>query len=91
MLPITSKRVCMARFIFRERRVQGTWLYGSKSCYFFSRKEIVLFIGGKKSKRSKIGAIFKKIWKVILMLVNMILALDTLRDFASFIKTYLGW
>lgn len=81
----------MTIIIIREKRVQGTWLSGSKSRCSISSIERVLLIDGKKRRRSKIGAIFKKIWKGILIMVEIVLALDSLLDFASVIMNWLAW
>lgn len=81
----------MTKIIIREKRVQGTWLSGSKSRCSISSIERVLLIDGKKRRRSKIGVIFKKIWKGILIMVEIVLALDSLLDFASVIMNWLAW
>lgn len=81
----------MRIIIFRETRVQTTWLSGSKSRCSISSSEKVLLIDGKKRRRSKIGAIFKKIWRGVLTLVEIVLALDSLLDFVSVILNWLTW
>lgn len=91
MLPKNKTRVYMTKIIIREKRVQGTWLSGSKSRCSISSIERVLLIDGKKRRRSKIGVIFKKIWKGILIMVEIVLALDSLLDFASVIMNWLAW
>ena len=68
-----------------------SWLSGSKSRCSISSSERVLLIDGKKRRRSKIGAIFKKIWKGILIVIELVLALDSLLDFASVILNWLAW
>ena len=91
MLPQNIKRVYMTKFTFREMRVQGTWLSGSKSRCSISRTERVLSVDVKKRKHPKIGAIFKKIWKVVLIVVNVILALATFIEFAPFVNNLSIW
>ena len=68
-----------------------SWLSGSKSRCSISSSERVLLIDGKKRRRSKIGAIFKKIWKGIIIMVEIVLALDSLLDFASVFMNWLAW
>ena len=68
-----------------------SWLSGSKSRCSISSSERVLLIDGKKRRRSKIGAIFKKIWRGIIIMVEIVLALDSLLDFASVIMNWLAW
>jgi len=81
----------MRNFIFRKSQVTISWLSGSKSRCSISSSERVLLIDGKKRRRSKIGAIFKKIWKGILIVIELVLALDSLLDFASVILNWLAW
>ena len=81
----------MRNFIFRKSQVKISWLSGSKSRCSISSSERVLLIDGKKRRRSKIGAIFKKIWRGIIIMVEIVLALDSLLDFASVIMNWLAW
>lgn len=76
---------------FREKRIRFVRLSISKNRCSISSLEVVLLKNGKKRKRSKIGAIFKKIWRGILMLIELILALDTLLGFTSFITNWFNW
>ena len=64
-------------------RVQGTWLSGSKSHCSISRTEHVLSINGKKKQHSKIGAIFKQIWKVVKLVMAFTVSLGKTEDFKS--------
>ena len=81
----------MTKFIIREKRVQGTWLSGSKSRCSISRTERVLSLDVKKKKHPKIGAIFKKIWEVTKTVMEIILALATLIEFASLVMNHPIW
>lgn len=92
MLPYNNlTRVYMTKIIIRERRVQGTWLSGSKSRCSISSTERVLLIDGKKKTRPKIGAFFEKIWKSVHSIVNIVTTLDNIKDFALILMTWLGW
>ena len=81
----------MKKFIFHEMRVQGTWLSGSKSHCSISRTERVLLIDEKKKKHPKIGAIFKKIWDITKIVIEFILAMATLIEFASLLLNLPIW
>ena len=76
---------------FREKRIRFFRLSISRNRCSISSVEVVLLKNGKKRKRSKIGAIFKKIWKGIRTLIELFLALDTLLDFTSFISNWFNW
>lgn len=76
---------------FREKRIRFFRLSISRNRCSISSVEVVLLKNGKKRKRSKIGAIFKKIWKGIRTLIELFLALDTLLDFTSFITNWFNW
>lgn len=76
---------------FREKRIKFFRLSISRNRCSISSLEVVLLKNGKKRKRSKIGAIFKKIWKGIRTLIELFLALDTLLDFTSFITNWFNW
>ena len=81
----------MRNFIFHSKRVQGAWhRIGSKSrCSYISVEEVLLF-DGKKRKRLKLGALFKKIGKWALKVIKIILALGAISDFVSLILSLLG-
>lgn len=81
----------MRKIIFHEMRVQGTWLSGSKSRCSISSREVVLLNDGKKRSRKRLGTIFKSIGKWVLKIMEFILALGTIVEFALFIKNWLGW
>ena len=81
----------MKKFIFQEMRVQGTWLSGSKSHCSISRTERVLYVDEKKKKHPKIGAIFKKIWAITKFVIELILAMATLIEFASLLLNLPIW
>ena len=72
-------------------RVQGTWLSGSKSRCSISSKEVVLLKGDKKSKPKRPGSFFKSIGKVLIKIVEVILALGTIAELALVILKWLGW
>ena len=73
----------MKKIIFRETQVQGIWISGSKSHCSISRKERVLLVDEKKKKHPKIGAIFKKIWEITKLVMEVVLAAATLIEFTS--------
>ncbi len=81
----------MTRLIIREKRVQGTWLSGSKSRCSISSRIVVLLNDGKKRSRRRLGAIFKSICKVALKAVEVIIALGALAELALLIIGWLGW
>lgn len=81
----------MKRFVFRKTKIRGIWSSGSKSRCSISSTERVLLIDGKKKTRPKIGAFFEKIWTSVLSIVNIVTTLDTFKDFALIIMTWLGW
>ena len=82
----------MTKITIREKRVQGTWLSGSKSrCSISSSERVLLIVDGKKRKRSKIGAIFKRIGKVLLKTIEFVVALSPFVKLALFILNLLGW
>lgn len=91
MLPDNKTRVYMMKITIREKRVQGTWLSGSKSRCSISSRERVLFIDGKKRRRSKIGAIFKRVGKVLLKTIEIVVALSPFVELALIILNWLGW
>ena len=72
-------------------RVQGTWLSGSKSHCSISRTERVLLVDEKKKKHPKIGAIFKKIWEVTQKVIEVILSIATLIEFALLLLNLPIW
>ena len=81
----------MKKIIYCEKRVRRTWLSGSKSRCSISSRKVVLLNDGKKRSRKRLGAIFRKIGKVVLGIIEVILALGTLADFALFIWNRYGW
>jgi hypothetical protein len=81
----------MRKIIFREMRVQGTWLSGSKSHCSISRTERVLLVDEKKKKHPKIGAIFKKNWEVTQKVIEVILSIATLIEFALLLLNLPIW
>ena len=81
----------MLKKTVREKRIKFFRLSISRNRCSISSVEVVLLKNGKKRKRSKIGAIFKKIWKGILTLINLISALDAFLDFTSFIANWFNW
>ena len=91
MLPDNKTRVYMTKITIREKRVQGTWLSGSKSRCSISSRERVLLIDGKKRRRSKIGAIFKRVGKVLLKTIEVVIALSPFVELALIILNWLGW
>jgi hypothetical protein len=84
-------RVYMTKIIIREKRVQGAWLSGSKSRCSISRMEKVLLFDEKRRKHSKIGAIFKRIWKVVKLVMAFTVSLATILKFVSFVKNLPIW
>lgn len=76
----------MYKLFIRETRVQGTWLYGVRNRCSISNRKVVLLNVGKKRSRRRLGAIFKSIGKVVLKIVEVILAITTLAEFALLIK-----
>lgn len=81
----------MKKIIFHETQVQGTLLSGSKSHCSISRTERVLLIDEKKKKHPKIGAIFKKIWEITKVVMEVVLAAATLIEFASLLLNWPIW
>ena len=85
------KHVHMTKIIIREKRVQGTWLSGSKSRCSISSRKVILLNDGKKRSRRRLGAIFKSIAKVALKTVDVIIALGALAELALLFLGWLGW
>ena len=81
----------MKKIIFHEIWVQGTWLSGSKSRCSISSRDVVLSNDGKKRSRRRLGTIFKSISKVILKIIEVILALGAIAKLALFVFEWLGW
>lgn len=81
----------MRKIIFRETRVQGTWLSGSKSRCSISSTEKVLLIDGKKRSRKRLGAIFKSIGKVLKTVAKVIIAIGAIAELALAIKNLFVW
>lgn len=76
----------MTKIVIHETRVQGTWISGSRNRCSISNRKVVLLNDGKKRSRRRLGAIFKSIGKVVLKIVEVILAITTLAEFALLIK-----
>ena len=91
MLPDNKTRVYMTKITIREKRVQGTWLSGSKSRCSISSRKVVLLNDGKKRSRRRLGAIFKSIVKVALKTIDVIIALGALAELVLLILGWLGW
>ncbi len=81
----------MKKIIYREKRVQRTRLSGSKSRCSISSRKTVLLNDGKKRSRTRLGTIFRRIGKVVLTIIEVILALGTLADLTLFIWNRYGW
>ena len=81
----------MTKIIIHEKRVQGTWISGSKSRCSISRTESVLSINDKKKQHPKVGAIFKQICKVVTQVMAFTVSLATILEFASFVKNLPIW
>lgn len=81
----------MKKIIFHQVRVQGTCHSGSKSRYFISRKIVVLLNDGKWRRRKIIRRFFEIVWKVIKAIVEIVLALGSISEFAIIFKAWLGW
>jgi len=92
MLPQNNiNRVYMTKFIIREKRVQGTWLSGSKSRCSISSREVVLLNDDNKRCRRRLGMIFKKVGKVLFTIVEVILAMGAIAELTLFVLKNLSW
>ncbi len=83
--------IIMRKKQFHETRIQGVRLSISRNRCSITRWRLVLLNDGKKRRRSKIGAIFKSIGKVILKTVEVIVALSPFIELALIILNYIGW
>ena len=84
-------RVYMTKLIIREKRVQGTWLSGSKSRCSISSREVVLLNDDKKRCRRSLGMIFKKVGMVLFTIVEVILAMGAIAELTLFVLKNLSW
>ena len=78
----------MPKIIFRETRVQGTWLSGSKSRCSISSTEMVVEVEEKKRTHLKIGAIFKRVGKWLPKAADVIVAVGSIAGLISFILSF---
>lgn len=91
MLTNSTRCDYMKKFKYREMRVQGTWLSGSKGRWSYTSREVVLFNDGKKGSRWRLGAIFKSIRKVAKSIVDFVLALGNISKLALFLMNKFNW
>lgn len=85
MLTNSTRCDYMYKFKFREMRVQGTWLSGSKGRWSYTSREVVLLNDEKKRSRRRLCAIFKSIGKVAKSVIDLVLALGNISKLASFV------
>ncbi len=72
-------------------RIQGVRLSISRNRCSITRWKLVLFNNVKKRRRSKIGAIFKRIGKVLLKTIEFVVALSPFVKLALVFLNWLGW
>ena len=72
-------------------RILGIWLSISRNRCSISSLEVVLIQSGKKTRRRRLGAIFKSIGKVLLKAIELIVALSPFVELILVIKNWLGW
>ena len=84
--------VYMTKFIFfRERRVQGTRLSGSKSRCSITSIEGFLLIDGKKRRRGRFVAFLKRFWPILRKVIDFIFALGFIAKLLLLIASWFGW
>lgn len=72
-------------------RIQGVRLSISRNRCSITRWKLVLFNNVKKRRRSKIGAIFKRVGKVLLKTIEVVVAVSPFVELALIILNWLGW
>ena len=79
------------KIVYHEEQKLGFEFHGSKSRCSISSKRFVLLDNGKKKGRKRLGTIFKSLGKWVLKIMDFILILGTIIEFALLIKNYFGW